>query len=360
MEIDLQKFISINKRVIIWTTFFVLLFLLRRLFGLLFLTFILGFIFFNITHWLESKTRLNRRLLIVVTYVVFLFIITTLAVYIVPKLGSESKLFIQQIPETIDNFQRYLDRLATQQERLAPVFNRIKESLTFEALVGYNQEAILATVVKFFNSATTFFSYFLVGIIFSFLVLFDYPVLRERARSLQETRLRDIYIETVESVIQFALVVGEVFQAQILIACINTGLTALGLYILDIHPIIVLSVIVFFAGLVPVLGTFISSVPIFLLAFNSGGIKLVFYALTMIFIIHLIEAYILNPRIVSAVLRINPVLTLIILYIGGSLFGLWGVFLGVPVAVFIFRHAIQRPTPPAPREEALEAEAASE
>ena len=63
----------------------------------------------------------------------------------------------------------------------------------------------------------------------------------------------------------------------------------------------------------------------------------------MIAIVHIVEAYILNPRIVSAVLKINPILTLIILYIGYSLFGVWGVLLGVPVSVYIYRYLLLAP-----------------
>ena len=96
----------------------------------------------------------------------------------------------------------------------------------------------------------------------------------------------------------------------------------------------------FFCGLIPVLGVFISSVPIFLLSFNKGGFPLSAAALVMIIIIHSIEAYILNPRIFSAIFKINPVLTLIILYIGHRLFGVWGVLLGVPISVYIYRYAI--------------------
>ncbi len=357
MDIDLQKFVSINKRFIIWAAFFGLLFLLRKLFGLLFLTFILSFIFFNIIHWLEAKTRFNRRFLTVITYIIFLFVLTTLVIYTIPRLGFESKIFIKQIPETLDNLHKYLDRLTSQQEQFAPVFQKIKESLTLEALIGYNQEATIALVVNFFNSVTNFLSYFLVAILFSFLILFDYPKLRDRALALKETRLKVVYLETVDTVVEFALVVGEVFQAQIIIACVNTSLTVIGLYILGIHPIVVLSAIVFFAGLVPVLGTLISSVPICLLAFNSGGIKLVLYALILISIVHIVEAYILNPRIVSAVMKINPVLTLIILYIGHALFGLWGILLGVPVAVYIYRYAIRQPGTRARAVETVAAEA---
>jgi predicted PurR-regulated permease PerM len=60
----------------------------------------------------------------------------------------------------------------------------------------------------------------------------------------------------------------------------------------------------------------------------------------MIILVHTIETYILNPRIVAAMFKISPLVTLMILYVGHKLFGLWGMVLGVPVSVFIFRHVI--------------------
>jgi predicted PurR-regulated permease PerM len=356
MEIDIQHFLSTNKKILIWVVFFSFLYLLRGLFGLLFLSFILCFIFYNITNRIESKIQINHRLLIILTYVVFLAFIITLVLYIVPSLGSESKTFVQQMPKTIEDLQAFLDRQAGRQEQFAPIFERIKEGISLETLFGVSQDTVVGLAVKFFNSVTGFISFFLVGILFSFLILFDYPQLQARIKSMQDTRLKDIYAETSESVLQFALVVGEAFQAQIIVACINTTLTTIGLYILDIHPIVVLATIVFFAGLVPVLGTFISSAPIFLLAFNSGGINLVFLAMIMIILVHTLETYVLNPRIVSAVLKINPVLVLIILYMGHTIFGLWGVLLGVPVAVYIFRYAIREPSPREKVEVTAEAE----
>ncbi|MFH1090715.1 MAG: AI-2E family transporter, partial [Pseudomonadota bacterium] len=185
-----------------------------------------------------------------------------------------------------------------------------------------------------------YFSYFLVSIIFSFLILMDYPRLKTHIQALRQTRLKEIYEQTAESVFQFAQVVGTAFQAQIMIAMVNAALTAGGLYGLGIHPIFLLSTIVFFCGLIPVLGVFLSSAPIILLAINIGGFKLALAALILIIVIHIIEAYILNPNIYSAVLKINPVLTLIILYLGGSFFGLWGVLLGVPVALYFYRYTV--------------------
>ena len=90
-------------------------------------------------------------------------------------------------------------------------------------------------------------------------------------------------------------------------------------------------------GLIPVLGMWLSSVPIILMAINSGGVQLGLWALLMIIVIHMLEAYVLNPPIVSSVMHINPVMTLIILYIAHSVIGMWGMLLGVPIAVYIYR-----------------------
>ena len=340
MNFDLNQFFRTNKKIFIWTAFFVLLYLIRRLFGLVFLTFILGFIFNNLIEWLTSKTRLPRRIYTVVVYLIFIALVINLFSMVVPRLGSESKAFIKELPITLDKVQTHLDELGHSQPRLLPLVIRMKDSLSMESLVGVDGERVMSLLVASFNQVTHYFSYFLLSTLFSFFILFDFPNLRERAMGLRETRLREVYEETAGSVVRFALVVGEAFQAQILIAIINTALTACGLWGLGIRPIALLSTIVFFAGLIPVLGVFISSIPILLLAFNAGGVHLTLGALIMIIVVHIVEAYILNPRIFSAVFKINPVLTLIILYIGHNLFGLWGVILSVPVCVYIYRYAI--------------------
>ena len=340
MNFSISEFFNTNKRVIIWTVFFLLLFLLRGLFGLVFLTFILCYIFNNLVERLTLRTKLSRRLWTVVVYLIFLALVTTMVALVAPKLGVESTTFIQQLPETLEKIHSYLDQLGERQPDLEPITSRLKEGLSLKTLVGMEQQTAISILVKSINQVTHYFSYFLLGTLFSFLILMDYPSLKARTLQLGRTRLKEVYEETSDSVVQFALTVGAAFQAQVLIACINTFLTVMGLWGLGIHPIVILATIVFLAGLIPVLGVFISSVPILLLGFNQGGFSLLLAAAVMIIVVHAVEAYILNPNIFSAVFKINPVLTLIILYLGNRLFGLWGVLLGVPVTVYVYRHTI--------------------
>jgi predicted PurR-regulated permease PerM len=341
--INLSDFVRANKKVAIWVTFFALLFLVRKVFGLVFLTFILAYIFNNAVIKLENYFRLKRYLWTVFIYLLFVSVVTSLMVMAMPPIVTEAKDFFNGLPASMNAIGLYLDELAQKQPQMTPFLVSVKDAISLKNLLGLSSEGLVGLVIGFFNRISHFLTYFLLATLFSFLIVLDLPNLRSRVLALRQTRFRDVYDETADSVAQFALVVGYTFQAQILIAIVNTILTALGLWFLGIEPIALLSSVVFFAGLIPVWGTFISSVPILLLAFNDGGMGLVGKSIIMIAFVHAVEAYILNPNIVSAVLKINPLLTLIILYLGHTLFGLWGVLLGVPVAVYVYRYIIMKP-----------------
>lgn len=341
--LDIYQFVRTNKKIIIWVIFFALLFLVRKIFGLVFLTFILCYIFNNAIEQLVRRTRFKRPFWTVVVYLLFAAVVVGMLFLAWPHIFAEAKIFLNKVPQSLDSVHSFLDQLAGKQPQMTPVLERLKQTLTIQNLLGISREAMVDFVLGLLNRTIHFTTYFLLATLFSFLILLDFPNLRDRMVALRETRFHDVYDETADSVAQFALVVGFTFQAQILIAIVNTCLTSLGLYLLNFGTIALLASIVFFAGLIPVWGTFISSVPILLLAFNEGGLALAGKTVLMITFVHAVETYILNPNIVSAVLKINPLLTLIILYVGNSLFGLWGVLLGVPVAVYVYRYIIMAP-----------------
>ena len=182
------------------------------------------------------------------------------------------------------------------------------------------------------------FSVIFLSIVFSFLIVFDLAKLRKEVKRLQATRLHDFFQETAMPVIRFAEIVGRAFEAQMFIAIINTGLTALGMVFLGVPKVAFLSIIVFLCSFVPVLGVFISSIPITLIAFNARGTTLSIEVIVMVIIVHLLEAYVLNPRIYAHHMKMNPVFVLIVLFIGHHLFNVWGVLLGVPVSYYFITH----------------------
>lgn len=209
-----------------------------------------------------------------------------------------------------------------------------------EPEVNGRWKPILPKLISVAGISLSIGSAFLLSLLFSFLIVLDFPNLARGARHLHDTRLQFVYDEISDSVFHFGRVLGQALEAQLMIAIINTALTATGLAIMGVPSIAFLSTVVFVCSFIPVAGVFISSVPICLTALAVDGIGLLVWALVFITIIHMIEAYILNPRIYGAHLRMNPVVVLAILVMSHHLFGIWGLILGVPVVNYAVNYVI--------------------
>lgn len=333
MTANIRNFARTNKVILIWTAFAALVYLVRDMFGLVFITYVMCFIVHGLTQKLHRQAGLHRRLMVTLLYVLLAAAIGAVIFFVIPRLLAEAKSFTEQLPDTLSTIDGWVEGHLENNESLRPIAERITSMLTPEQMVLKGWAMGKAALERSLH----YLAWFFLGLLFSFLIMMDLPRLTRAVRELRFTRLAPFYEEMAGSVVLFAKVVGENFRAQILISLINTTLTAVGLHLLGIQGAVFLCATVFICGLIPVLGVFISSVPIILMAVNSGGVTLALWASVMIVLIHMLETYVLNPRIVSAVMHINPVMTLMILYIAHSLIGLWGMLLGVPIAVYCYR-----------------------
>lgn len=205
-------------------------------------------------------------------------------------------------------------------------------------------ESLAKNPLEIGQSVIGYASSFLLSLLFSFLIVLDLSKIRRGITGLAHTKIGFIYDEVADNISGFGRVLGRALEAQLFIAICNTILTSLGLWMLGLtQSMLVLSAIVFVCSFIPVVGTFLSSTPICLLALQSGGVSTMVLAILMICLVHALETYVLNPQIYGHHMHMNPVLVLIVLTIGGKLFGVWGLILGIPVVNYVFRHAIRRP-----------------
>ncbi|HEX9049472.1 MAG TPA: AI-2E family transporter [Anaeromyxobacter sp.] len=127
-----------------------------------------------------------------------------------------------------------------------------------------------------------------------------------------------------------------VVRGQLTIMVVNGTLTFVGLLVLRLPFAFALSALATLLYVVPFFGTIISSVPIVLLALTAGGVGKGLLALGWILVIHALESYVLNPKIMGDATRIHPVLIVFALVIGERTAGIVGALLAVPVAsVFV-------------------------
>lgn len=224
-----------------------------------------------------------------------------------------------------------------------PVGQKRQKLTLVRDFIGTLTESLAKNPLSLVQSGLGYASSFLLSLLFSFLIVLDLKKLQNGVQALTNTKIGFIYDEVADNIAGFGRVLGRALEAQLAIALVNTILTALGIWLMDLDNILVLSAIVFFCSFIPVAGTFISTTPIALVALQSDGVGALVLVIVLICVIHAIETYVLNPQIYGHHMHMNPVLVLIVLTIGGQLFGVWGLLLGIPVVNYVFRHAIRRP-----------------
>ncbi|MEZ6189220.1 MAG: AI-2E family transporter [Planctomycetota bacterium] len=78
-----------------------------------------------------------------------------------------------------------------------------------------------------------------------------------------------------------------------------------------------------------------------LVALQHSGLGLLLAVVVMVIGVHMVEAYVLNPRSTGRTSSRTPLAVLVVLYLGEHLFGVWGLILGVPLATYVWRHLIK-------------------
>ncbi|RJP84630.1 MAG: AI-2E family transporter [Desulfobacteraceae bacterium] len=358
---------SAANRMIAWGALFLTIYILRSFFMLVFFTFVFAYIQLRGVYRLERLIK-NRTIRVVVTAFVILGILTAALILLVPKVKQQTEIFIASFSGYVTRMDQELFEAGDKYPILKEIMPQLRaewmetgvpESLSpgksptmglLQELTGLaegesgvkNVNQVIEKLGGLSGKIASATSSFVLALLFSFLIVLDMPHLQRQVTALQNTKLRFIYIEVAEGIKNFSNVLGKSLEAQLIIAIVNSFLTAIGILMLGIgQSVAFLSVIVLFCSFIPVAGVFISSIPICLIALQTSGLHTMLLAIVMIVVIHLMESYILNPRIYGTYMRINPVIVLIILTIGGKLFHIWGLILGVPVCTYIFGYAIK-------------------
>jgi predicted PurR-regulated permease PerM len=126
--------------------------------------------------------------------------------------------------------------------------------------------------------------------------------------------------------------VGGYVLAQTAVAVINGLLTWIMLVVLRLPFPAVLAVLAGLLALVPIVGTIISGVSITLIALAAGGWVTAVVALGYYILYHVFEAYVLSPRIMHRAVDVPAVITIVAVLAGGTLLGVIGALIAIPVA----------------------------
>lgn len=366
------------KRLVSWGSLFLALLFLRPFFPVIVGTFIVSYVTNSVVRTVDRLTR-NRAPRRVVVGVFYAFIVTAISGFslmTIPTVVRESQYFVSTLQSenpyvyAANSLRKALgDELTAKLETYVMYSTAMPEAAAKGILPSASDDTLkvpassdewteerarrlgmllqksirsyiagtVSLITKLIGASTKVIFKAILSLVFSFMIMWDLPVVRRGIHRLKTSRLSFVYDELAPVVAQFGSVLGKSFEAQGLIALVNTTLTTAGLIVLSIPGVGFLSLVTLLCSFIPVAGVFISTFPMCIIALGEFGVTKAMAVIVMVILVHLIEAYVLNPQIYSVHLHLHPLMVLAVLYIAEHSYGIPGLLLAVPVAVYILR-----------------------
>jgi predicted PurR-regulated permease PerM len=129
-------------------------------------------------------------------------------------------------------------------------------------------------------------------------------------------------------------VIGGYIRGQLFLSSVIGLLVGLGMFLLQVPYAILLGLLAFALEFIPTVGTLTSGVVCILVAATQSWL-LALLVLAYFVVVHVLEGYILAPRVLGKAVGLHPAISIMALVAGADLFGIWGAIFAAPLAGLI-------------------------
>lgn len=311
---------------------------------------VIGFVIFylvNIVMSFYERKLSNRcpkklcRPISLLAAIVSLIGVLALVIYlVVPELISCVKVVLEVWPDTIKNIVEELNNAHMLPTYITEMLNGIDWKSTLNQFMNIITSGVGSTVGAVVSTVSTVFSSIVTGvlsIIFAIYLLMGKDTLQRQTNRLAYHYLpikwyeRCCYVLSIINKSFHSYIVGQCTEAIIL-----GGLCAVGMILLGLPYATMIGALIAFTALIPVAGGYIGAgVGAFMIFTVDPFQALVF--LIYIVILQQIEGNLIYPKVVGDSIGLPGIWVLTAVTIGGALFGVLGMLLGVPLTAAIYR-----------------------
>ena len=283
-----------------------------------------------IVDWME-KYKINRVLAISIVFIIIgLFIIWGLAVAI-PNLQRQILNFAKNVPTYLKDADKVINDLVTKRlpDDFRPQLEQVLANVSSEATMWASK--ISSQAVNWVSAFISSVSQVIVAIIIVPFMLFyllrDGKGLRDYLTKFIPNKLKEPVGQVLSDVNKQ---LSNYVRGQVTVAIIVAIMFIIFFKIIGLRYAVTLGITAGILNLVPYLGSFLAMLPALVLGLIAGPVMLL--KVIIVFIVEqTIEGRFVSPLILGSQLNIHPINVLFVLLTSGSMFGIWGVLLGIPV-----------------------------
>lgn len=310
-----------------------------------FIAWLLAYLLYPLVRFIQHRLRLRNRILSIVVALLFVFaLLAGFIALIVPPIIKETihiaeltTLYFHDVM-TQTNMSKYIQNIVDYLSNKNTLVNLVQQSSFIDAM----QTVMLQTwnvVSSTVNVALSVLGVFVV-LLYMFFILVDYEKICQGWVNLIPAGKRDFASMVVQDVKNG---MNAYFRGQSLIALIVGILFSIGFLIIDFPLAIGLGLFIGLLNLVPYMQLF-GFIPTILLAIlkaTETGESFWFImlcALAVFAVVQLIQDMYLTPRIMGHVMGLNPAIILLSLSIWGSLMGIIGFIIALPLTTLLLSY----------------------
>lgn len=291
--------------------------------------------------WVQ-KTR--RPVCVFVSLFLVVLFINILLILVVPALRDAVLVLTKDIPTAFTKFQNWLAVAVGEagfkdlQEFVISL--KIDWNSIYEKLGKFLSQGIGGFFSSAFSVANVVVSFTVTGVvsvIFAIYMLFQKDNLRRQLKKAARVYLPETWWTRIEKFMQTAHETFTSFiSGQILEACILGSLCIVGMLILRLPYAVMTGAIVGVSALIPVMGAYIGAFVGAFVILTVSPLKALIFLIFLV-ILQQVEGNLIYPRVVGGSIGLPGIWVLAAVTVGGGLFGVVGMLLGVPLTATLYK-----------------------
>lgn len=306
-------------------------------------------------NFMTTKFRFPRWLSVTVALLLLILLASAAIGLTVTQIVMEINELSRLLPGFINELSHYLQTTISQEfltglyqqlqwlyTQLGPDFEQRVDRLLADGISTITQTGqkliidFLDGLRRFLLSLPSLATVAVISLIGAFFISKDFYVWKIRLRrvlpKVVNSRMDQIVADLRSALFGF-------LKAQITLISLTAAIVIIGLLILDVNYAITIGLITGLVDLLPYLGTGTVFVPWIIYLFFKGNYSLVI-GLSILYGVVLVFRQIIEPKVVAENVGLDPLLTLVALFVGLQLFGFIGLIIG-PVSLVLINALVK-------------------
>lgn len=312
------------------------------------IAYILNILLKQIERWYFPKSKnpkviaSRRPVCIALSFVALLCIVFFLVNLVVPELLSTIRLMTEEIPPLVEAARLWGIETFNEVPEISEMLQGInidwKETIKKVAeFLAAGAGGIFTSVVSVVSSAFGMVTRFVIGTIFAIYLLSAKEKLGRQADNLMKAYLKP---KTRDKILHVAGTLHSTFTSFIVGQCMEAviigTLCAIGMKLLGMPYAVMTGTVVGVTALIPVVGAYIGAAVGAFMVFTVNPLQAVAFVIFLV-ILQQLEGNLIYPRVVGSSIGLPGMWVLAAVTIGGGVFGIGGMLLGVPLAASVYK-----------------------